>query len=129
MTRIGIQKPERVSAADILREEGASAPVKPHFLQLVGVQLAAAVGGLSAVIIVALVAYWIFTVPPILVGSLPADPTKLREMIEIQKQLQEAHLEPMLKVFDSIVLKCLLPLLTSILGYIFGSQAVRAERK
>jgi hypothetical protein len=34
----------------------------------------------------------------------------------------------MMKLFDDIVLKCLLPLFTTILGYIFGSQSAKQSR-
>jgi hypothetical protein len=50
------------------------------------------------------------------------DRDKARILIENYKQLQQVALEPLTTLFDSIVVKVLLPVFTSILGYIFGSQ-------
>jgi hypothetical protein len=50
------------------------------------------------------------------------DPEKAKTVFENYKQLQQVSLQPMLNLFDSIVVKVLLPVFTSILGYIFGSQ-------
>lgn len=120
---------ERVTAKEVLREGGASHPVLPYtFLQLVGVQLAAGVGGLIALVTLALLGYWAFSAPLINVGSITADPEKVRQVIEFQKQARDAHLQPIMQLFDSIVMKCLLPLFTTILGYIFGSQAAKQSR-
>ena len=119
----------RITGSEILAQEGASKPVKPYtFLQLIGVQLAAGVGGLVAVVTLVLLGYWVWTTPSLSVGTIPTDPEKLKQIIEFHKQLRELHLEPVLKLFDDIVLKCLLPLLTSILGYIFGSQSAKQSR-
>ena len=117
---------EQVSAAEVLSQGGADQPVLPYtYLQITGVRLALAVGGLAAFIVVSLLVYWICTVPPALTPPAGSDPDKLRQLVELQKQLQDAHLEPVLKIFDNLVVKCLLPLLTTILGYIFGSQTHR----
>ena len=50
------------------------------------------------------------------------DREKARLVIENYKQLQQIVLEPYTTLFDSVVVKVLLPIFTSILGYIFGSQ-------
>jgi hypothetical protein len=120
---------ELVTAKEILSKEGASRPVIPYtFLQLVGVQLAVGVGGLIAVVILALLGYWIFSATSIGVASVSADPEKIRQLIELQKQARDAHFQQITLLFDSIVTKCLLPLFTTILGYIFGSQAAKQSR-
>jgi hypothetical protein len=116
----------RITGSDILAQEGASKPVRPStFLQLIGVQLAIGVGGLVAIVTLVLLVYWVFTAPPVSVATIPPDAEKLKQIIDFHKQLREIHLEPVLKLFDNIVLKCLFPLLTSILGYIFGSQSAK----
>ena len=54
------------------------------------------------------------------------DPEKAKVVIENYKQIQQASLQPLLSIFDSVVVKVLLPVFTSILGYIFGSQHARS---
>jgi len=53
------------------------------------------------------------------------DREKARILIENYRQLQQATLEPFTSLFDSIVVKVLLPIFASILGYIFGSHQSR----
>ena len=50
------------------------------------------------------------------------DPTQARTLIENYKLLEQASLEPFTTLFDSIVVKVLLPVFTGILGYIFGTR-------
>jgi hypothetical protein len=54
------------------------------------------------------------------------DPGKAKVIIENYKELQQASLQPLLSIFDSIIVKVLLPVFTSILGFIFGSQHRRS---
>jgi len=51
------------------------------------------------------------------------DQATIKAMLENYKILQQIALEPFTTLFDSIVVKVLLPVFTSILGYIFGSRA------
>jgi hypothetical protein len=119
-------QPQQVSPADILREGGAPQPVKAHsFIELTGAKLALAVGGLGGVVTLVLVVYWVYTAPAVAIELKQGDPEKLRQMLELQKQLSDIHVESVIKIFDSVVVKCLLPLLTTILGYIFGSNTIR----
>ncbi len=120
---------QKVTPTDILAQEGASKPVVPYtFLQLVGVQLAAGVGSVMAVVILVLMVYWMVTAPSLSVGG-QLDAEKARSLLENQKQLRAAHLDEVMRIFDEIVLKCLFPLFTSILGYIFGSQSRATNRE
>ena len=117
---------EKVSPAEILDTQGASRPVIPgSYLELVGVQFGIGVGGLIALVIAILLAYWVSTAPSFSISSASTDPDKLRQLLEVQKQARDAHLQPITLLFDSIVVKCLLPLFTTILGYIFGSHTVK----
>jgi hypothetical protein len=50
------------------------------------------------------------------------DREKARIVIENYKLLQQAILDPFTSLFESVVVKVLLPIFTSILGYIFGSR-------
>jgi hypothetical protein len=127
---MGDQRPPQIGPEEILREGGASQPVKPHsFVELTGAKLALAVGGLGAAVTLVLVAYWVWTAPVISLDLKEGDPEKLRQVLDLQKQVAEVHLEGVVRIFDSIVVKCLLPLLTTILGYIFGSNTLRRSSR
>jgi hypothetical protein len=115
-----------VSASDILKAAGADKPVtEGTFLQRTGLILAGCVGGVAAFVILALVAKWVFYAPKLPVLQLGADPAAVKAMLENYKTLQQIALEPFTTLFDSIVVKVLLPVFTSILGYIFGSRTDR----
>jgi hypothetical protein len=120
---------EKVSALDVLRAAGADKPVTGGtFLQRTGLILAGFVGGVSGVVILALVGKWIFYAPKLPVLQPGADPAAVKALLENYKTLQQIALEPFTTLFDSIVVKVLLPVFTSILGYIFGSRTdKRAE--
>jgi len=83
-------------------------------------KLALAVGGTAALVTFALVARWIVTAlqPPVLPPN--ADPAAAKAMLDNYKILQQTTLEPLTTLFDSIVAKVLLPVFTSILGFIFA---------
>jgi hypothetical protein len=119
--------PEMVSADDVLRASGAERPVKEGtFLQRTGLVLATAVGALGSIVILVLLLAFVISTPrgPLLPNDI--DPEKAKAVIENYKQLQEASLQPLLSLFDSVVVKVLLPVFTSILGYIFGSQQAKS---
>jgi len=78
-------------------------------------------------VILALLVAWIVYLPRVPVIPVDMDPEKAKALIENYKQLQQASLQPLLSLFDSIVVKVLLPVFTSILGYIFGSQHASSE--
>jgi hypothetical protein len=119
---------ETVSASEILRSAGAEKPVTGGtFLQRTGLILAGFVGATGAVVTFALVAKWIFYAPAVPVIQSGVDPNTAKVLIENYRTLQQVALEPFTSLFDSIVVKVLLPVFTSILGYIFGSQSKKNE--
>jgi hypothetical protein len=85
--------------------------------------LAAGVGALTCVVTLALVIKWIGYAPPVPTIPLDLDREKARLLIENYRQLQQVTLDPFTALFDSVVVKVLLPIFTSILGYIFGSRS------
>ncbi len=116
-----------VSADDVLRASGAERPVKEGtFLQRTGLVLAASVGALVSLVTLGLTLAWIIDAPR--VPAIPNDitPEKAKVIIENYQALQQSALQPLLSIFDSVVVKVLLPVFTSILGYIFGSQHTRS---
>jgi hypothetical protein len=113
-----------VSPDDILRSEGAQMPVSGGtFLQRTGLILAAFVGATGALVIFALVAKWVFYAPgpPIIPPN--TDQATAKTILDNYRTLQQIAVEPFTTLFDSIVVKVILPVFTSILGYIFGSKA------
>jgi hypothetical protein len=122
-----MSSPEMVSADEVLRAGGAERPVKEGtFLQRTGLVLATSVGALASLVTLGLILAWIVSAPrvPAIPGDM--DPEKAKVIIENYKQLQQASLQPLLSIFDSVIVKVLLPVFTSILGYIFGSQHARS---
>jgi hypothetical protein len=120
---------EIVSSAEVLRVGRAEHQVKGGtFLQRTGLLLAASVGALASVVILALVVKWALYAPSIPAIPNDLDREKARVVIENYKLLQQAALEPFSTLFDSIVVKVLLPIFTSILGYIFGTRNSQNEK-
>ena len=116
---------ERITPTEILAAAGADQPVTGRtFLQRTGLVLASAVGRLGVLIILILIISWVFAVPhgP---PSVPAgiDGNSVKAILDNYKALQDAALQPYTTLFDSIIVKVLLPVFTSILGYIFGTRA------
>jgi hypothetical protein len=120
---------EIVSPAEVLRVGRAEHQVKGGtFLQRTGLVLAGSVGALASVVTVALVMKWVYYAPPVPTISNDLHREQARFLIENYKLLQQATLEPFSTLFDSIVVKVLLPIFTSILGYIFGTRNTQNAR-
>jgi hypothetical protein len=114
---------ERVSANEILREAGADKPViEGTFLQRTGLILAGCVGAVATFVILALVGKWTFYAPTVPVIPPGTDQATIKTILDNYKTLQQIALDPFTSLFDSVVVKVLLPVFTSILGYIFGSR-------
>src|SRR5271165_2847276 len=114
---------EKVSPAEILHSAGADKPVTGGtWLQRTGVVLAAGVGALGATVTLVLIMKWILVAPQLPTIPPGADAATPKAILDNYKSLQQIALDPYTTLFDSIVVKVLLPVFTSILGYIFGSQ-------
>jgi hypothetical protein len=119
---------ERISPNEILREAGAERPVSEGtFLERTGLRLAAGVGLLATVVTLAVVVKWSFCAPSAPVIPANADPASIKSILENYKTLQQITLEPYTSLFDSVVVKVLLPVFTTILGFIFGSRKSSAN--
>jgi hypothetical protein len=119
---------EKVTSTDILHEEGADSPVTGGtWLQRTGAVLAACVGTLAAIVTIALVGKWMCVAPQLPAVPPGTDINTAKAILENYKSLQQVALEPYTALFESIVVKVLLPVFTSILGYIFGSQRSHRE--
>jgi hypothetical protein len=117
---------QQISPQEILRSARAEKPVTGGtFLQRIGLRLAAWVGTTGAAVILLLLLKWMISGPRVPV--LPADPAAAKVVLENYRSLQQIALEPFTTIFDSVIVKVLLPVFTGILGYIFGSRTSRNE--
>jgi hypothetical protein len=112
-----------VSPREILEAAGAEKPVKGTFLQRTGFVLAGSVGALAFIVTMALLGKWIFSAPAAPAIPAGADAATVKAILENYRTLQQISIEPYAALFEMIVVKVLLPIFTSILGYIFGSRA------
>lgn len=111
---------EKVTAGEILRDAGAEKPVTgATFLQRTGLILAGFVGATGAVVTFALVTKWIIYAPPVPVIPPGTDAAASKAILDNYHTLQQIAPEPFTSLFDSVVVKVLLPVFTSILGYTF----------
>ena len=113
----------KVSPQEIIAAAGAEKPVRGTFLQRTGLTLAVCVGSLIAIVTLAIMGKWISSVPPAPVIPPGADATTVKAILENYKALQQIAMEPYTALFEMIVVKVLLPIFASILGYIFGSRS------
>jgi len=94
-------------------------------IQRAGLWLAAGVGSIITLVTILVLAKWISTSPwtgvPSNISSMP--PEQAKALVDNIKSLSDMASTRCLTVFDAIVTKALLPVFTSILGYIFGTRA------
>jgi hypothetical protein len=106
-----------VSSQEILAAAGADKPVKGTFLQRTGFVLAGCVGALAIVVTLAILGRWLFSLPAPPVIPSGADAATAKAILENYRTLQQIVTEPYTSFFEMIVVKVLLPIFTSILGY------------
>jgi len=110
-------------------EKGADTLPQLNPLSKIGFWLAVIVFSYIAVVTIALLIDYFFHIPeiPILVS---ADSTGFNNsVIEGYKKLSEISTDRSLKLFDQLIHKTILPVLTSILGYIFGIRGVERQEE
>ena len=118
----------KFTANEILQSAGAEKPVTGGtFLQRTGLILAGFVGATGAGVTFALVAKWVLYAPATPVIPPGADPATVKTTLDNYRALQQIALDPFISLFDSVVVKVVLPVFTSILGYIFGSAKAKSE--
>jgi hypothetical protein len=117
--------PVTITAADILNQSGAGAEnsvtaVPLSATQKAGMQLATGVGIFAFVVTVAIGAAWWHLSPG--APTLPPQPADAQTYLQNYSQLVKIAHDSVAGAFDPVVVKVLLPVFTSILGYIFGTQ-------
>ena len=92
-------------------------------LQRVGVYGAVAVGCVGAALLLLLLARWAWLTPrpPVIPSSMESATAK--SIIDNYNVLREAILDDTTRLVDATVVKLLLPIFTSFVGYIFGSHS------
>jgi len=119
-----------VSGEDVLKSGGSAkdkAVTLGTFTQVAGLRLAAGVGALAAVVTLALIAHALWTLPPAPQLSSQMTKEQLDALISAQKQSYDLVLNATTGLFEAVIVKVLLPVFTSILGYIFGAQISRGR--
>ncbi len=111
---------KKITAEQVLAEAGTLS-VKPTFVQKAGFYLAIGVGGLITVFTIGLLFF--------LAAHYPAMPVKGpdnlndlsdAEAVQRYKDLSEVAIKSTQTLFQTVVTQALLPVLTLILGYLFG---------
>lgn len=114
--------PSDVSRATGIRPGEVKEPLTST--QVAGLWLAGGVGFLIIVATVIVLVGWSSTVHS-LPATFPTDPTVTAETLQDYKAASDIGVDRSSKLFDEVVVRALLPVFTTILGYIFGTQAVR----
>jgi len=133
--------PVTVQSSVVLSSVGGDAQLRlreqPTYIELAGTQLATYAGAIIATITGLITLYWIvgfwmfgyWIPPPVLPTPLPSDPALLAQLTSDYGRIStnhqamwDAHQTRVTGFFDTVVARTLLPVLTAILGYIFGAQ-------
>ena len=111
-------------ASEILQDAGEA--TEGTFTQRAGMKLAKWVGALGAAVTLMIVGRWIWMTWCVSCPNIPASTTadQAKSLIENYKALQDQAVQSGKEMFDTVVVKALLPIFTSILGYIFGARSL-----
>ena len=118
--------PEEVTAAQILEKVGKVGP--GTWTQERGLHLAIGVGVVAFIIVLVILVNWVLMRPsvPNLSPTLTAE--QAQSAVNNYKALSVEARDTAVQLFDAFVIRALLPVFTSILGFIFGVQTT-ADRK
>jgi len=114
---------QRIEPEDILPESSGKVELSP--LQRVGVYGAVTVGCVGGAALVFLLGHWVWVAPHQPMIPVGADESTAKLLLANYNSLREAAQDDTLKLLDAFVTKLLLPIFTSFVGYIFGSQAAK----
>jgi uncharacterized membrane protein len=115
-----MQDPKEIVEAHTVLQAVGSTSVQPTFVQLAGLWLAAGVGALIAVVTLCVLGFLYFYYPSMPPAESLKDAAVAKEMLANYKELSGIAVKSAQDIFTTIVVSALLPVLTAILGYIFG---------
>ncbi len=119
---------ENIFAEDFdIKKEEIEIVSKLTGLQWVGFKIALILMGIIMIVIIGIGIYYFVNSPPVI--NLPVDFQqmtadefgKYTKAIEIYQELSTASTTRAITLFETIVAKALIPILTSVLGYIYGT--------
>jgi hypothetical protein len=109
-----------VKPQEILAEEGGKISLAP--LQRIGVRGAFIVGTVATGVLLILLAHWIWFEPAMPNVAAGLDEKQVAAVMSRYKELQSINIDSPIRMIDAIIMKILLPVFTSFVGYVFGSQ-------
>ena len=110
---------ETVSSETVLATAGGT-KVQPTIVQVAGLWVAGGVGGRIALVTAAVVILIFVHYPAMPVADVLKDAAAAKTQVEQYKELSQVAIRNGQELFQTIVTQALLPVLTAILGYIFG---------
>jgi len=111
------KSPERVEIGDIIDPNSSARELMPE-KEIAGLVLAGVVLGLITVFTLTVIIYWFRTAPSLNSFGVPVT----EESLKLYKEASQVIFDRISKMLDIIIVTVLLPILTLILGYIFGSR-------
>jgi hypothetical protein len=125
-----VSGPNQITSQDVLKDTGldkAAVNLKEPSLTSRGMKLLVGVGSLAILLTVLIIVRWMLSAPamPISANTTVADAASV---IKNYKDLSDIALDSATRMFDIFVVKALLPVFTTILGYVFGTRNASGER-
>ena len=114
-----------VSASDILKNAGNVKPAT--WTQQAGMKLAVGVGSLGTFVTLVILVSWCWTRPstPAITSSLT--PEQAQALVTNYKALSLEARDSATQLFDALVIRALLPVFTSIVGFVLGKEVGRGS--
>ena len=110
---------EIIESKTVLETLGTTT-VQPTFVQRAGLWLAAGVGALIAIVTICVLVFLYVYYPSLPPAESLKDAAVAKETLANYKELSGIAIKSAQDIFTTIVVSALLPVLTAILGYIFG---------
>ncbi len=121
----------QITSQDVLKDTGldkAAVNLKEPSLTSRGMKLLLGVGTLAVLLTVLIVVRWMQISPATPGVSANTTAADTASIIKNYKDLSDIALDSATRMFDIFVVKALLPVFTTILGYVFGTRNASGER-
>lgn len=113
------------TAREVVEPPPVGSASKPSFLDLWGVIFLACAGGWILLVGSAMLIYYFRTQPALPTVS-GLNPDQIRNVLNVHQELLAQWRDSLTSIFDLLVTKTVLPIVTLLLGYLFG-KARRSE--